>query len=250
MAVSAVLASVTGSAFWSVAIVDLLGWTAAPVAVFTIARLGRLSNHVALMSGVAVAASPLFISQMWMHVFHLVEFASLPVGLLVGMGIVSRAYRAIVGETSLEGVILRFAGMFVLLRYLYVYQAIVGLLLATDVLRRATSQFQEDRRLLRAMQAGTTALGLLGGGMLLAPLVTAVIDGILTTAGLAPHGYLDAVAEPTTLVLAFAAGGAAAGPAGVLAGAVAGATMWIAGSATAAAATGAARHITKRLARG
>jgi hypothetical protein len=50
--------------------------------------------------------------------------------------------------------------------------------------------------------------------------------------------------------LAFAAGGAAAGPAGVLAGAVAGATMWIAGSATAAAATGAARHVTKRLARG
>jgi len=50
--------------------------------------------------------------------------------------------------------------------------------------------------------------------------------------------------------LAFAAGGAAAGPAGVLAGAVAGATMWLAGSATAAAATGAARHITKRLARG
>jgi hypothetical protein len=207
MAVSAVLASVTGSAFWSVAIVDLLGWTAAPVAVFTIARLGRLSNHVALMSGVAVAASPLFISQMWMHVFHLVEFASLPVGLLVGMGIVSRAYRAIVGETSLAGVVLRFAGMLVLLRYFYVYQAIVALLLATDVLRRATSQFQEDRRLLRAMQAGTTALGLLGGGMLLAQLVTAVIDGILTTAGLAPHGYLDAVAEPTTLVLAFAAGG-------------------------------------------
>ena len=50
--------------------------------------------------------------------------------------------------------------------------------------------------------------------------------------------------------LAFAAGGAAAGPAGVLAGAVAGATMWIAGSATAAAATGAARHVTRRLARG
>jgi len=54
----------------------------------------------------------------------------------------------------------------------------------------------------------------------------------------------------TATSLAFAAGGAAAGPAGVLAGAVAGATMWIAGSATAAAATGAARHITKRLARG
>ena len=50
--------------------------------------------------------------------------------------------------------------------------------------------------------------------------------------------------------LAFAAGGAAAGPAGVLAGALAGATMWIAGSATAAAATGAARHVTRRLARG
>jgi hypothetical protein len=50
--------------------------------------------------------------------------------------------------------------------------------------------------------------------------------------------------------LAFAAGGVAAGPAGVLAGAVAGATMWLAGSATAAAATGAARHMTKRLARG
>ncbi|MBU6309887.1 MAG: lecithin retinol acyltransferase family protein [Planctomycetes bacterium] len=50
--------------------------------------------------------------------------------------------------------------------------------------------------------------------------------------------------------LAFAAGGAAAGPTGVVAGAVAGATMWLAGSATAAAATGAARHVTRRLARG
>ena len=204
MAVSAVLASVTGSGYWSIAIVDLLGWTAAPVAVFMIARLGRLSNHVAFISAIAVATSPLFISQMWMHVFHLVEFASLPVGLLVGMGIVSRAYRAIVGETSLEGVVLRFAGMFVLLRYFYVYQTIVGLLLATDVLRRATSQFLEDRLLLSAMRAGTSALGLLAGGILLAQLVTALIDGILTTAGLVPHGYLDAVAEPTALVLSFA----------------------------------------------
>ena len=54
----------------------------------------------------------------------------------------------------------------------------------------------------------------------------------------------------TATSLAFAVAGAPAGPAGALAGALAGATMWIAGSATAAAATGAARHVTKRLARG
>jgi len=53
-----------------------------------------------------------------------------------------------------------------------------------------------------------------------------------------------------TTSLAFAVAGAPAGPAGALAGALAGATMWIAGSATAAAATGAARHVVKRLARG
>jgi hypothetical protein len=54
----------------------------------------------------------------------------------------------------------------------------------------------------------------------------------------------------TATSLAFAVAGAPAGPAGAVAGALAGATMWIAGSATAAAATGAARHVTKRLARG
>lgn len=49
--------------------------------------------------------------------------------------------------------------------------------------------------------------------------------------------------------LAFAAAGAPAGPAGALAGALAGATMWLAGSATAAAATGAARQVAKRITR-
>jgi len=50
--------------------------------------------------------------------------------------------------------------------------------------------------------------------------------------------------------LTFAVAGAPAGPTGALAGALAGATMWIAGSATAAAATGAARHVAKRITRG
>jgi hypothetical protein len=49
--------------------------------------------------------------------------------------------------------------------------------------------------------------------------------------------------------LAFAAAGAPAGPAGALAGALAGAPMWLAGSATAAAATGAARQVAKRITR-
>lgn len=47
--------------------------------------------------------------------------------------------------------------------------------------------------------------------------------------------------------LTFAVAGGAAGPAGALAGAVAGATMWVAGSATAATATGVARRITRGL---
>lgn len=49
-----------------------------------------------------------------------------------------------------------------------------------------------------------------------------------------------------TSAAAFALAGVPAGPMGVLAGSIAGATMWVAGSATAAAATGAARHVTKR----
>jgi hypothetical protein len=53
----------------------------------------------------------------------------------------------------------------------------------------------------------------------------------------------------TATSLAFAVAGAPAGPAGAVAGALAGATMWIAGSATAAAATGAARQVAKRITR-
>ena len=47
--------------------------------------------------------------------------------------------------------------------------------------------------------------------------------------------------------LTFAVAGATAGPAAALAAALAGATMWVAGSATAAAATGVARRVTNRL---
>jgi hypothetical protein len=56
------------------------------------------------------------------------------------------------------------------------------------------------------------------------------------------------VAGLTTAAAACALAGAPAGPAGMLAGSIAGATMWIAGSATAAAATGAVRHVARRVA--
>lgn len=54
----------------------------------------------------------------------------------------------------------------------------------------------------------------------------------------------------TATSLAFAVAGAPTGPAAALAGALAGATMWLAGSVTAATATGAARQVAKRMSRG
>jgi hypothetical protein len=61
--------------------------------------------------------------------------------------------------------------------------------------------------------------------------------------GASPQASRNAgeVAGLTTAAAAFALAGVPAGPAGVLAGSIAGATMWVAGSATAAAATGVAR---------
>lgn len=75
------------SAFWSMAIIDLLFWYLAAVAMlYVVPRLG-LPRTAAIPAAVLVAASPLFVSGMWEHVLHPAEFGSLAIGLWAALRI-------------------------------------------------------------------------------------------------------------------------------------------------------------------
>lgn len=80
--IAAFIASWTHEAYWSSAVVEILGWFCAAKGTECIGNKYNLSIRVCKLSGIFVCFSPLFVSQIWMHVFHLVEFSSLPWGIL------------------------------------------------------------------------------------------------------------------------------------------------------------------------
>jgi hypothetical protein len=82
---AAVLAVWTGSAYWGMALVDLAGWILAGVATYHLGRRLGLEAWPSALGAILVVGSPLLVSNMWAHVFHVAEFASLPVGLWAGL---------------------------------------------------------------------------------------------------------------------------------------------------------------------
>ncbi len=77
-----------GSAYWSLAIIDLAAWCAAALATYHLAlRLGA-PRRASWLGALLATTSPLLVSNMWSHVLHLAEFASLPLGLWAAVALV------------------------------------------------------------------------------------------------------------------------------------------------------------------
>ena len=79
--VASIASSFTGEGYWSSSFVELLGWVLASIGTCHIALYLGLKRRIAFVSGLFVATSPLFVSQMWMHVLHLAEFSSMTIGI-------------------------------------------------------------------------------------------------------------------------------------------------------------------------
>ncbi len=81
----------TGSAYWALAVVDLAGWALAGAATYHLGwRLGAGGRGAAL-GALLTVGSPLLASNMWAHVLHVAEFASLPVGLWAALALLDGA---------------------------------------------------------------------------------------------------------------------------------------------------------------
>ncbi|MGH2371535.1 MAG: hypothetical protein ACRDI2_25470, partial [Chloroflexota bacterium] len=83
----------TGNAFWSLAVVDLLFWCLAGVAGYHLAQRLGAGRRAAALSAVLLVGSPLLVSNMWAHVLHVAEFASLPLGLWAALVLVDEHRR-------------------------------------------------------------------------------------------------------------------------------------------------------------
>ncbi|HEX2036399.1 MAG TPA: hypothetical protein VHS99_19625, partial [Chloroflexota bacterium] len=181
-AVSAIYAW-TGSAYWSFAAVDLLGWVLAGVAGYHLAlRLGAACWGAALGS-LLLTASPLLVSNMWIHVLHLAEFATLPLGLWAALVLVDDAPRRARGYLAAAlGLVLLFLSL------TYQYQWIMVPLVAVLLGARRDYRWR-DRGLILAGAilhfAGATA-------------ALRLILGAVASSGEADI-YTRAVAQPVAL---------------------------------------------------
>ncbi|HEV2126923.1 MAG TPA: hypothetical protein VGW38_29585 [Chloroflexota bacterium] len=179
---SAILYGWTGSAYWSLALVDLVFWWAAAIATSAAAvRLG-VNRRAAYLSGFGVATSPLFVSNMWLHVLHLAEFASLPLGLWAALVLLHEHRRT--WQLALAwGVLLLFLSLS------YNYQWILVPLLA--ILAGFYHRLGAKRGLL--VIAGAVSVYLVSGQ---------VVKTLLTLGVPAEGaGFGEVVAEPGQLVL-------------------------------------------------
>jgi hypothetical protein len=183
----------TGSAYWSIALVDLVGWAVAGIATYHLGlRLG-VDRRAAALGSVLVVTSPLFASQMWMNVFHPAEFASLPLGLWAGLTLMERAtQRARRGDGAGRAeAAVSLAGWLGLLLFglsvTYQYQWIVLPLLVTAALTwPAPTGGPEGRGGSRV----TLLLGLAGAVVVLVG-ATLALQGLLRVGGVPPGGSLE-----------------------------------------------------------
>jgi hypothetical protein len=119
----------TRSAYWSFAAVDLAGWLLATLATYHVALHLGASRPAALATATLTAASPILVSNMWMHVFHVAEFATMPLGLWAAFALVKRYQEPLRLGAGLGLLLL-------LLSVTYQYQWIVGPLAGVLVLSR------------------------------------------------------------------------------------------------------------------
>lgn len=199
----------TGSAFWALAIVDLAGWAIAGVATYHLGRRLRAGDRAAALGALLVVGSPLLAGNMWTHVLHLAEFASLPVGLwgalvLLDADAVDSAGAAGTSSTASARsnrsstrrgwgragrLALGLGALLVGLSLTYQYQWVVAPLAALAAATRPAGSR------LHALGAVAGAVGIYLGA-------TVVLRGVLLVAGHGDPGpQQDAVARPEALAL-------------------------------------------------
>jgi hypothetical protein len=192
---SAALAAWTGSAFWGIAVVELAGWILAAIATYHLGRRLSIAAWPSALAAVLVAGSPLLVSNMWMHVFHVAEFATLPAGMWAGLVLLQPALRP--GAVPSRTVTVQGAGIGVLLLVLsltYQYQWVVAPLLVIAALTAGGLSRAIRCRGLLAISAGVVTY------LAAAQAFRMVLD--LAFPVRTDDMYAQAVSQPTQLLLA------------------------------------------------
>ncbi len=192
----------TGSAYWALAVVDLAGWALAGAATYHLGwRLGAGGRGAAL-GALLTVGSPLLASNMWAHVLHVAEFASLPVGLWAALALLDGAAGPnLGGARERAGGMLRLAAglgaLLVGLSLTYQYQWVVAPLALAAALGRPGPARPGGPGRAGALLAVAGAVGL----YLVATLALRALLAAVATAGPLDL-YGAAVSQPADLALA------------------------------------------------
>lgn len=171
----------TGSAYWSLAAVDVFFWIVATLCTWRLGPLVGLCARGSVAAAVLLAASPIFFTQMWHQDLHLANSASLPAGLWATAAIIH-------GKRAPLPIGLGLASVLLYLSLTYQFQWFVApvafVLLAVRGPLRLPSAI--------ATWSGAVALFLV---------VTAVLGGIIQFSGLGATGdRVAAVQQPLALL--------------------------------------------------
>lgn len=132
LSLSSILSFYTRESYWSTHIIEIIGWSAAAVGTTQIARMMNAPRHVGIVAGLLVTGSPLFVSQISMHVMHLFEFSSMCLGIIFVLWFENILPEINLNRFNLYSIfylsILPSSVLFVL-SHIYVYQSIIFIIL-------------------------------------------------------------------------------------------------------------------------
>lgn len=129
ISVASLLATVTHESYWSTTILELIGWLIAAKGTEHIALSLGVPERLSIAAGVLVSSSPLFISQMWMHVLHLIEFSSITFGLLLCIKYSQDIYLCSTSKSLTPKIILlttKISATLFIMSHMYVYHALLA----------------------------------------------------------------------------------------------------------------------------
>ena len=128
LGLGSLVAAWTREGYWSTAIVEIVGWVLAARGCEHIAVTLAFPRRVAVMAGLMVASSPLFVSQLWMQVFHLAEFSSMVFGIIIVHQLepdLESSAEYLLLNNKIISIIGKLTLTLWILSHMYVYQSIV-----------------------------------------------------------------------------------------------------------------------------
>lgn len=186
----AMLYAWTGNAYFALGVVDVAYWAAAGVATFFLAlRLGA-GRWCGALAALLVVSSPALVSNQWMHVLHVAEFASMPIALWAGTVLVDEVRGAWRLGLAL-GCLLLLASL------LYEYQWLLVPVLALLVMIEFRARYLTD---LRIRLTSLITIGLSVALLLIATALLKGLFGAVVTTGEFDI-YSRAVSQPGSLAI-------------------------------------------------